>query len=62
MHSWSGTCSLAVDRFKASDDEQRASFREKLSGYVKVYAFLSQILPYGDPNLEMLYSFSTPTA
>ncbi|AEG02573.1 type I restriction endonuclease subunit R [Methylomonas methanica] len=48
----------AVDRFKAiSDDEQRSVFRDKLSGYVNVYAFLSQIMPYADPDLEMLYSF-----
>lgn len=48
----------AVDRFKAiSDEEQRSVFRDKLSGYVNVYAFLSQIMPYADPDLEMLYSF-----
>lgn len=48
----------AVDRFKAmEDEEQRGEFRDKLSGYVKVYSFLSQIIPYGDPDLEMLYSF-----
>jgi type I restriction enzyme R subunit len=48
----------AVDRFKAiADEEQRTEFREKLSGYVKVYAFLSQIIPYADPELEMLYSY-----
>jgi len=48
----------AVDRFKAINDEVlRSGFREKLSGYVKVYAFLSQIIPYADPDLEMLYSY-----
>lgn len=48
----------AVDRFKAlSKDEQREAFRDKLSGYVKVYGFLSQIIPYADRELEMLYSF-----
>ena len=48
----------AVDRFKAIDDEEkRTRFREKLNGYVKVYAFLSQIIPYADPDLEMLYSY-----
>ena len=48
----------AVDRFKAvEDDEQGEDFREKLSGYVKLYAFLSQITPYADPELEMLYSY-----
>jgi len=48
----------AVDRFKAIDDESKQSeFRDKLNGYVKMYAFLSQIIPYGDRELEMLYSY-----
>lgn len=48
----------AVDRFKAIGDEpKRSEFREKLKGYVNIYSFLSQIMPYGDPALEMLYSF-----
>jgi type I restriction enzyme R subunit len=48
----------AVERFKAIDEEdRRTEFREKLSGYVKVYAFLSQIIPYADAELEMLYSY-----
>jgi len=48
----------AVDRFKAIVEEAtREDFRAKLSGYVNVYAFLSQIVPYADPHLEMLYSF-----
>ncbi len=48
----------AVDRFKAMQDEpKRSEFREKLNGYVNIYSFLSQIMPYGDPALEMLYSY-----
>ena len=48
----------AADRFQAMDDEtERGEFREKLSGYVRIYAFLSQIIPYGDEALEMLYSY-----
>jgi type I restriction enzyme R subunit len=48
----------AVDRFKAiAAEDKREAFREKLSGYVRVYAFLSQIVPYADRDLEMLYSF-----
>jgi type I restriction enzyme R subunit len=48
----------AVDRFKAIDDQdKREKFREKLGGYVQLYTFLSQIIPYADPELEMLYSF-----
>jgi type I restriction enzyme R subunit len=48
----------AVDRFKAMDDEAKCSeFRAKLQGYVNIYSFMSQIMPYADPALEMLYSF-----
>jgi type I restriction enzyme R subunit len=48
----------AVDRFKALEDEvKRGDFHEKLKGYVSIYSFLSQIMPYVDPALEMLYSF-----
>ena len=48
----------AVDRFKAiAEEAKREEFRAKLSGYVNVYAFLSQIVPYADPELEMLYSY-----
>lgn len=48
----------AVDRFKAmTDDTKRQEFREKLNGYVNVYSFMSQIMPYADPMLEMLYSY-----
>ncbi len=48
----------AVDRFKAMpDDSQRGEFRENLGGYVRIYSFLSQIMPFSDPALEMLYSF-----
>ena len=48
----------AVDRFKGVEDaDQRQAFWDKLNGYVKMYAFLSQIIPYADPELEMLYSY-----
>jgi len=48
----------AVDRFKAvKEDDKRQEFRDKLSGYVQMYAFLSQIIPYADAELEMLYSY-----
>lgn len=48
----------SVDRFKTlDDDEQQQSFRDKLSSYVHLYTFLSQIMPWTDPDLEKLYSF-----
>jgi type I restriction enzyme, R subunit len=47
----------AVDRFKALEDEEQQAFRDKLGGYVHLYTFLSQIMPWTDPDLEKLYSF-----
>jgi type I restriction enzyme R subunit len=47
----------SVDRFKALEEADRTNFRDKLGGYVRMYSFLSQILPYADPDLEKLYSF-----
>ena len=47
----------ACDRFDNRDDEQQAAFRDRLAAFVRLYAFLSQILPYADSDLERLYSF-----
>jgi type I restriction enzyme, R subunit len=49
----------AVDRFKLLEDEEvQQTFVDKLNSFVKLYAFLSLIIPYGDNELEMLYSFA----
>lgn len=48
----------AVDRYNAiEDDEKQQLFYDRLSGYVKLYSFLSQIMPYSDSDLEMLHSY-----
>lgn len=48
----------AVDRWKHWDDEDaRETWRGQLAAFVRLYAFLSQILPYGDRELEIRYSF-----
>ena len=47
----------AVDRFRALDDEKKEAFRGQLTAYVKLYGFLSQVMPFTDPDLEKLYSF-----
>jgi type I restriction enzyme, R subunit len=48
----------AVDRFKALDEEKQDEFRNVLSGYVKLYSFLSQVMPFADEDLERLYTFA----
>ena len=47
----------AVDRFYALDEETRESFHGKLTAYVSLYAFLSQIMAYPDEELELLYGY-----
>lgn len=46
-----------VDRFKAKDKDEQEEFRNALSGYVNLYAFLSQVMPFSDVDLEKLYAF-----
>ena len=48
----------AADRFKELDDEKKDEFYEKITAYVSFYAFISQIIPYSDQELEMLYGFA----
>lgn len=48
----------AVDRFRSlEDDDRRSEFRDKLTAFVSLYSFLSQVMGYPDRELEMLYSF-----
>lgn len=46
-----------VDRFKALDEEKKEAFYEKITAYTSFYSFISQIIPYSDQELEMLYSY-----
>jgi len=48
----------ARDRFRALDDEEdQETFRDRLSTFVKLYGFLSQIIPYSDNEHERLAAF-----
>ena len=46
-----------VQRFKDREEEERERFRGQLKAYRNLYAFLSQIIPYQDTDLERLYAF-----
>jgi type I restriction enzyme, R subunit len=47
----------AVERFKALDDDAKDEFRNSLKAFVRLYSFMSQIMPFRDPDLEKLYTF-----
>ncbi len=46
-----------VQRFQGHEEEEREEFRGQLTAYRNLYAFLSQIIPYQDSDLERLYAF-----
>ena len=46
-----------VQRFLDLQEEEQEKFRGQLTAYRNLYAFLSQIIPYQDSDLERLYAF-----
>ena len=50
----------AVDRFAdLPDDDARSEFRDKLSAYLRLYEFVSQIVPYADSEWEKLHAYGS---
>ena len=47
----------AVQRYRAADEDMATDFRDKLNAFCKLYAFLSQVIPYGDSQLEKLWLY-----
>ncbi|MGI8701615.1 MAG: RNA-binding domain-containing protein [Nocardioidaceae bacterium] len=47
----------AIDRFGALAEDEQDRFRDALRRFVRVYAFLSQLVPFTDPALERDYLF-----
>ena len=46
-----------ADRFGSLDEEAQKAFRDRLSAFTNLYAFLSQIIPYADADLDRLFTF-----
>ncbi|MBD3235784.1 MAG: DEAD/DEAH box helicase [Candidatus Eisenbacteria bacterium] len=46
------------ERFAELAAEEQADFRGQLKDYARLYAFLAQVLPFADPELEKLYVFA----
>lgn len=47
-----------IDRYLERDEDERADFKDHLVSYVRLFAFLSQIITFTDADLEKLYQFS----
>lgn len=48
----------AVERFGDLSQEEQHDFRGQLTDYVRLYAFLAQVLTFADADLEKLYVFA----
>lgn len=48
---------IAVDRFDQLHEEEQEEFKSTLLSFRSLYAFLSQIIPYQDSDLEKLYTY-----
>ncbi len=44
----------SVGRFKPHDEEAREEFRKTLIAFRNLYAFMSQVIPFQDSDLEKL--------
>lgn len=47
----------AVDRFKALNETPQDDFKNAATAFVRMYSFLTQILPFQDVELEKLFTF-----
>lgn len=47
----------AVNRFRQLEEDAQEEFRKVLVAYRNLYAFLSQVIPFQDSDLEKLYSY-----
>jgi type I restriction enzyme R subunit len=46
-----------VERFRELSEREQPEFRSQLTDYVRLYAFLAQVLTFADADLEKLYEF-----
>jgi type I restriction enzyme R subunit len=53
-----GVLAPVVERFRGLSPEEQPDFRGQLTDYVRLYAFLAQVLPFADADLEKLYVFA----
>jgi len=48
----------AVERFQNLSEEQQDEFKNTLGVFIRLYAFLAQIMPFVDEELEKFYAFA----
>jgi len=49
-----------VDRYEHANEDEQADFRQHVGKFVRLYAFLAQVVPFEDIELEKLYVLAKP--
>src|SRR5262249_25406052 len=53
-----GIIDKAVERYKKLDDNDKDEFKSKFVSFRNLYAFLAQMIPYQDSDLEKFYTYA----
>jgi len=53
-----GALAPVVEQFQELAEDEQQGFRSQLTDYVRLYAFLAQVLTFADADLEKLYVFA----
>jgi len=53
-----GIIDKAVERYKALSDNDKDQFKSKVVSFRNLYAFLAQMIPYQDSDLEKFYTYA----
>ena len=48
----------AVDRFRQVPPADQEEFKRRLTSFIRLYSFLSQVMPFTDPELEKFYAYA----
>jgi type I restriction enzyme R subunit len=46
-----------VERYKKRSDDEQQAFRKKLNDFIRLYSFLTKVVPFSDKYLHTLYQF-----
>jgi type I restriction enzyme R subunit len=47
----------AASRYRNADDEQQEDFKHLMAAFIRLYSFLSQVMPFQDAELEKMYAY-----
>jgi type I restriction enzyme R subunit len=48
----------AVDRYQQAAPSEQEEFKQRLTSFVRLYSFLSQVMPFTDAELEKFYAYA----